>query len=121
MNLNFCQLVAPSTDAASYCSAGIDIRPAIKMSVQNGSDFHTCITIENVSASAGSFSQLGPSWPVNLKISVFTTPHSGFSMNRTERMVGMDGTAHGMMNSTDSTLIHQRVWTKKPDSTIAIT
>ena len=40
-------------------------------------------------------------------------------MKRTDRMVGMEGTAHGRMNSTDSALIHQRVLMKKPDSTSA--
>ena len=43
------------------------------------------------------------------------TPHSGLSMKRIERMVGIDGTAHGRMNSTDSHLIHGRAVTKKPD------
>ncbi len=49
------------------------------------------------------------------------TPHSGLSMKRTDRMVGIDGTAHGRMKSTDSHLIHQRDCTKKPDSTSATT
>src|SRR3954463_16822906 len=121
MKRNFCQLLAPSTAAASYCSEGIDSRPATRISVQNGSDFHSCSPFENVSASHGSFSQLGPSSPVKRKISELMTPHSGFSMNRTERMVGIDGTAHGMMNSTESALIHQRDVTKKPERTIAMT
>src|SRR3954463_8573458 len=121
MKRNFCQLLAPSTAAASYCSEGIDSRPATRISVQNGSDFHSCSPFENVSASHGSFSQFGPSSPVKRKISELMTPHSGLSMKRTERMVGMEGTAHGMMNSTDRALIHQRVWTKNPDSTIATT
>src|ERR1043165_3660433 len=116
MYLNFYQLEAPSTDAASYCSCGIARRPAMRISVQNGSDFHTCMTIENDSASVGSFSQFGPSSPVKRKIRELITPHSGLSMKSTERIVGMDGTAHGMMNSTDITLIHQRCCTKKPDS-----
>src|SRR6476469_4748812 len=91
MKRNFCQVLAPSTAAASYCSDGIDSRPATRISVQNGSDFQMCISMENDSASVGSFSQFGPSMPVSRKISVLTTPHSGFSMNRTERIVGMDG------------------------------
>src|SRR5262249_23243699 len=109
MKRNFCQRVAPSTDAASYCSAGIVGRPATRMSVQNGSDFQTCINIEKPSASAGSLSQFGPSRPVRRKMVVLMTPHSGLSMKRTERMVGIDGTAHGRMNSTARILIHQRV------------
>ena len=66
-------------------------------------------------------SQFGPSRPVSLKIVVLITPHSGFSMKRTERMVGIDGSAHGRMKISESTLIHQRSVTKKPESTIAIT
>ena len=42
-------------------------------------------------------------------------------MNRMDRMVGIDGTAQGRMNSTDSHLIQQRVWMKKPDSSSAMT
>src|SRR5262245_21742843 len=96
MKRNFCQPVAPSTLAASYCSVGIASRPATRISVQNGRLFHTCISIEKPSASVGSLSQLGPSSPVSRKIVELMTPHSGLSMKRTERMVGIDGTAHGM-------------------------
>src|SRR5919107_4342200 len=99
----------------------MESRPAIRISVQNGSDFQTCMTIENVKARVGSFSQFGPSRPVRRKIVELMTPHSGLSMNRTDRIVGIEGTAQGMMNSTDSTLTHQRAWMKNPDSTIAIT
>jgi hypothetical protein len=52
---------------------------------------------------------------------VLITPHSGLSMKRTDRMVGIDGTAQGRMNSTDRILIHQRDCTKKPDSPSAST
>ena len=67
MKRNFCQREAPSTDAASYCSAGIASRPAIRIRVQNGSDFQMCISIEKISASVGSLSQFGPSRPVRWK------------------------------------------------------
>ena len=63
MKRNFCQRVAPSTLAASYCSAGIASRPATRISVQNGRLFQMCISIEKLSASVGSFSQFGPSRP----------------------------------------------------------
>ena len=36
-------------------------------------------------------------------------------MKRTDRMVGIDGTAQGRMNSTDSHRIQLRACTKKPD------
>ena len=67
-----------------------------------------CMPIAIVSATVGSLSQFGPSSPVNLKISLLTTPHSGLNMKRTDRMVGIDGTAQGRMNSTDSHLIQGR-------------
>src|ERR1700726_4043228 len=115
MKRNFCHQLAPSTSAASNRSCEIASRPVIRIKVQNGSDFQMCTPIAIDSATVGSFSQFGPSSPVNLKISWFTTPHSGLSMKRTDRMVGIDGTAHGRMNSTDSHLIQERSWIKKPD------
>src|SRR6267142_2750283 len=109
MKRNFCQRVAPSTDAASYCSPGIASRPATRIKVQKGSDFHTCISIENLSASVGLLSQLGPSRPVRRKMVVLITPHSGLSMKRTERMVGIDGTAHGRMKSTVLMAVRKKI------------
>src|SRR6201997_1698359 len=120
MKRNFCHQVAPPTDAASNRSFEIASRPVTRMSVQNGSDFQMCTPIAMASATDGSFNQFGPSSPVNLKMSWLTTPHSGLSMNRTDRMVGIDGTAQGRMNSTDSHLIHLRCSTKKPDRNSAI-
>src|SRR6202790_4204269 len=115
MKRNFCHQLAPSTSAASNRSPGIASRPVIRISVQNGNDFQICTRIAIESAIIGSLSQFGPSSPVNLKISWLITPHSGLSMKRTDRMVGIDGTAHGRMNSTDSHLIQERDCTKKPD------
>src|SRR6202043_880753 len=115
MKRNFCHQVAPSTSAASNRSCEIASRPVIRIKVQNGSDFQMCTPIAIDSATVGSFSQFGPSSPVNLKISVLITPHSGLSMKRTDRMVGIEGTAQGRMNSTDSHLIQERCWMKKPD------
>src|SRR5258708_33763479 len=66
--LNFCQIVAPSTLAASYCSFGIARRPEIRISVQKGSDFQMCVTIASDKPICGSFSQLGPSSPASRKI-----------------------------------------------------
>src|SRR6195952_3166853 len=115
MKRNFCHQLAPSTSAASNRSCEIASRPVIRIRVQNGSDFQICTRIAIDSASEGSLRQFGPSSPVNLKISWLMTPHSGLSMKRTDRMVGIDGTAQGRMNSTDSHLIHHRDCTKKPD------
>src|SRR6202000_1196710 len=121
MKRNFCHQLAPSTSAASNRSCEIASRPVIRISVQNGSDFQMWTPIAIASATEGSFSQFGPSSPVNLKISWLTMPHSGLSMKRTDRMVGIDGTAQGRMNNTDSHLIQARACTKKPDRTRAIT
>src|SRR6516165_653668 len=115
MKRNFCHVVVPSTDAASYISPGIARRPATRISVQNGSDFQMWTRIARPSASVGLLSQLGPSAPVRRKIVELMTPHSGLSMKRSDRMVGIDGTAHGRMKSSDSQRIHQRVRTKKPE------
>src|SRR5665213_2555863 len=115
MKRNFCHQVAPSTSAASNRSAEIASRPVIRIRVQNGSDFQMCTPIAMVSATTGSLSQFGPSSPVNLKISWLTMPHSGLNMKRTDRMVGIEGTAQGRMNSTESHLIHERDWMKKPE------
>src|ERR1700675_2056141 len=90
-------------------------RPEIRIRVQNGSDFQICVRIASDSASVGSLSQLGPSSPVKRKISELTSPHSGLSMKRIDRMVGIDGSAHGRMKSTASQRIQTRCCTKKSD------
>src|SRR4051812_38633234 len=94
-------------------------RPATRISVQNGSDFQMCTSIAMPSASVGSLSQLGPSCWVKRKMSELMSPHSGFSMKRIDRIVGIDGTAQGRMKSSDSHLIHVLCCTKNPDSTSA--
>src|SRR3954465_12803654 len=113
--LNFCQPVAPSTLAASYCSRGIASRPAMRISVQKGSAFQMCTTIAIVRPSVGSLRQFGPSSAVRRNQTELITPHSGFSMKRIEKMVGIAGTAHGMMKITDSHRIQTRSCTKKPE------
>src|SRR5262245_23792609 len=119
--LNFCQAEAPSTAAASYCSRGMARRPAIRIRVQNGSDFQMWVSIARPRPMCGSFSQFGPSIAVRRKITEFTTPHSGLNMKRIEKMVGIDGTAHGSRKITDSQRIQARSCTKKPDSQSAST
>ena len=118
---NCCQRDAPSTDAASYRSLLIARRPVRRISVQNGSDFQmwTIPAIEN--AIQRSLSQLGPSSAVILKYSVLMIPHSGFSMKRNDRIVGIDGTAQGRMKSTARMRIHQRSCTKNPERNSAST
>src|SRR5215213_4971286 len=99
--LNFCHVEAPSTAAASYCLRGMARRPAIRIRVQNGSDFQMCVSIARPSPIRGSFSQFGPSSAVSLKIVELITPHSGLNMKRIEKMVGIDGTAQGSRKITD--------------------
>src|SRR5947208_4979318 len=82
MNLNFCQVVAPSTDAASYISFGMASRPAVRISVQNGSDCQICTEIAIASAIEGSFSQFGPSKPVQRDMRALQMRHSGLRLNR---------------------------------------
>src|SRR3954468_7723368 len=88
----------------------------MRITVQNGSDFQMWTTIASESASGGSFNQLGPSSRVSRKIVELMMPHSGLSMKRNERMVGIDGRAQGRMKTMSSALIHHRGWIKKPDS-----
>src|SRR5258706_10095291 len=111
-----CQAEAPSTAAASYCSRGMARRPAIRISVQNGSDFQMCVSMARLRPMTGSLSQLGPSCAVSRKITELITPHSGLNMKRIEKMVGMEGTAQGSRNSTDSQRIQTRSCVKKPES-----
>src|SRR4029450_1839510 len=120
MNLNFCHADAPSTEAASYISFGIASRPALRISVQNGSDFQMWTRIAIASAIDGSLSQFGPSRPVRREISGLTRPPSGLSMKRIGRAVGIDGTAQGRMKTNDSHLIQVRACTKKPDRSSAM-
>jgi len=65
---------APSTLAASYCSRGMASRPAIRIRVQNGSDFQMWVSIARPRPMRGSLSQFGPSCAVSLKITELITP-----------------------------------------------
>src|SRR4051794_3973750 len=94
-------------------------RPATRISVQNGNDFQMWTVIASASARGGLLSQFGPSSWVSRKIVWLMMPHSGLSMNRTDRIVGMDGTAQGRMKIRDSTRIQSLGTTKKPDKASA--
>src|SRR2546426_4459727 len=90
-------------------------RPAIRIRVQNGSDFQMCVSIASPRPMRGSLSQFGPSCAVSLKITELITPHSGLNMKRIEKMVGIEGTAQGMMKITESQRIQRRSCTKNPE------
>src|SRR3954452_3349223 len=94
-------------------------RPESRIRVQKGSDFQTWTRMAKVSASQGSLSQFGPSSAVSLKMIWLITPHSGLSMKRIDRIVGIDGTAHGRMKRNERMRIHQRGCAKKPESSSA--
>src|SRR5437773_10862833 len=91
-------------------------RPAIRISVQNGSDFQMCVSIASPRPMRGSLSQFGPSCAVSLKITELITPHSGLNMKRIEKMVGIEGPAQGSRNTIDSQRIQMRSCTKNPES-----
>src|ERR671918_310449 len=95
-------------------------RPAIRISVQNGSDFQMWVSIARPSPMYGSLSQFGPSRAVSLKMVELITPHSGLNMKRMEKMVGIDGTAQGSRKMTETQRIQVRSCTKKPESHSAI-
>src|SRR5688572_8209050 len=88
----------------------------MRIRVQNGSDFQMCVSIERLRPISVTFSQFGPSFAVRRKITEFTTPHSGLNMKRMEKIVGIDGTAHGRRKITESQRIQTRSCTKNPDS-----
>src|SRR5688572_7499439 len=96
-------------------------RPAIRIRVQKGSDFQMWVSIARARPMRGSLSQFGPSFSVSLKMVELTMPHSGLNMKRIEKMVGMEGTAHGSRKITDIQRIQLRSCTKKPDSQSAST
>src|SRR5918995_2880479 len=90
-------------------------RPAIRISVQKGSDFQMWVSIARPRPMCGSLSQFGPSSAVSLKIVELITPHSGLNMKRIEKMVGIEGTAQGSRKITEIQRIQVRSCTKKPD------
>src|SRR5215213_6178904 len=97
----------------------MDMRPASRIRVQNGRYFQIWTVITEPKASVGSTSHQGPSiWNMSQR-RPFTIPHSELSIQRNEKIVGIDGTAHGRMKITLSQRIHGRVVAKKPESSRA--
>ena len=67
-------------------------------------DFQMCISIEKLSASRRVVQPVRAVQSGEPEDGLLMTPHSGLSMKRTDRMVGIDGTAQGRMKSTASDL-----------------
>src|SRR5438067_8669700 len=92
------------------------MRPASRMTVQNGVHFQTCENTAEPSASQRELSQEGPSMPKAIHRKLFTSPHSPFSIQWIEMKVGRAGTAHGSTKTSNSAFVHQPGRIKKPDS-----
>src|SRR6516225_4575096 len=97
-------------------SCGIDIRPASRMTVQNGSHFQTWEQIAEPKASQRELSQDGPSIPKTIKSALFNRPHSPFSIQWIEIKLGNAGTAQGNTKIISSALTHQPGRIKNPDN-----
>src|SRR5437764_7218061 len=97
----------------------MDIRPASRMTVQNGVHFQTCEKIAEPSANHRELSQDGPSTPNTIHRKLLTKPHSPFSIQWIEMKVGSAGTAQGSTNTSKSAFVHQPGRMKKPDSNSA--
>src|SRR5918996_6276823 len=91
------------------------MRPASMISVQNGRYFQMWTVITEPSARFGRTSHHGASMPNQYQRMLLSIPHSEFSIQRNDRMVGIDGTAHGRMKMIESQRIQGRVEAKKPD------
>src|SRR5215472_5893280 len=100
-------------------SCGIDIRPASKITVQNGSHFQTWEQIAEPKASQRELSQDGPSMPKRMNSALFNRPHSPFNIQWIEMKLGNAGTAHGSTKIISSALTHQPGRMKKPDNNSA--
>ena len=70
-------------------------------------------------ASSGCTSHHGPSMPNRSQRRPLSIPHSELSIQRNEKIVGIEGTAQGRMKITLSQRIQGRCRAKKPDSSRA--
>jgi hypothetical protein len=68
-------------------------------------------------ARSGSSSQPGPgNTPKTPNRMLLTIPHSELSIQRNDRMVGIEGTAHGRMKTIDTQRIQRCGCTNRPDT-----
>src|SRR5437762_7482548 len=94
----------------------MDILPASRITVQNGSHLQTWEHTAEPRASQRELSQDGPSAPNTIHKKLFTKPHSPFSIQWIEIKVGNAGTAQGSTKISSSAFVHQPGRMKKPDS-----
>src|SRR5438093_4354258 len=102
-------------------SCGIDILPASRITVQNGSHFQICEQTAEPSASQRSLSQDGPSMLNRMNSALLIRPHSPFSIQWIEMKPGSSGTAQGRTKIISRPLTHQPGRMKKPDNRSAKT
>src|SRR3954453_19211171 len=121
MWMNFWKALAPSTSAASYRSLEIVNRPETMIRVQNGRYFQIWTTMMAPRARFGSSSQFGPSIWKYLNRMLLIMPHSALSIQRNDRIVGIDGIAQGRMKMKLTQRTQRAEWTKNPDSNRART
>src|SRR5205807_4566407 len=96
-----------------------DIRPASRITVQNGVHVQTCEKIAEPRASQRELSQDGPSSPKTIYRKLLTSPHSPLSIQWIEMKVGSAGTAQGSTKISSSVFVHQPGRMKKPDNSNA--
>src|SRR6202045_2446352 len=92
------------------------MRPASRITVQNGVHFQTWEKIAEPRASQRELSQDGPSTPNKIYSALLTSPHSPFSIQWIEIKVGSAGTAQGSTKINSRAFVHQPGRIKKPDS-----
>src|ERR1043166_8038766 len=92
------------------------MRPASRITVQNGIHFQICDQITEPSASQREVSsQPGPSTPKKTHSMLLIRPHWPLSIQWIEMNEGSAGTAHGSTKISNSHFTHQARRMKKPD------
>src|SRR5215831_5187325 len=96
------------------------MRPARRMTVQNGIHFQICEVITEPSASQRDVSsQPGPSTAKTLHRTLLRSPHCPLSIQWIDMNEGSAGTAQGSTKISNRPLTHQPRRMKKPDNSSA--
>src|SRR5947209_17851618 len=94
----------------------MDILPASRITVQNGSHLQTWEHTAEPRASQRELSQDGPSTPNTIYKKLFTKPHSPFNIQWIEIKLGNSGTAQGSTKIISRALTHHPGRIKNPDN-----